>query len=99
MQEARPASTQCLFFNRLESLPPWLFELPELAFLSFARNPCSGPGLNANGDTTASASASGLASISWADLQIEHTLGSGHRVSYPKKVRGSNRQNTARKWQ
>ncbi|KAH8887816.1 outer arm dynein light chain 1 [Thozetella sp. PMI_491] len=59
--------------NQLESLPPWLFELPELAFLSFAGNPCSRPG--ANGETARSAP--GLANVSWGDLRIEHTLGSG----------------------
>ena len=58
--------------NRLESVPSWLFQLPELAFLSFAGNPCTSP--MANG---VAAPARGLANISWTDLQIEETLGSG----------------------
>lgn len=57
--------------NCFEALPPWLFGLPELAFLSFAGNPCASP--VANGVRTAP----GLASIDWADLEIQQTLGEG----------------------
>ncbi|KAL2017940.1 hypothetical protein VTK56DRAFT_1532 [Thermocarpiscus australiensis] len=55
--------------NRFDTLPSWLFTLPELAFLSFAGNPCAAAA--ANGVRTVP----GLASIDWADLEVQQTLG------------------------
>jgi hypothetical protein len=57
--------------NCFETLPSWLFTLPELAFLSFAGNPCASPAVNG------SRTAPGLASIPWADLEVQQTLGEG----------------------
>ncbi|RDL33288.1 L protein [Venustampulla echinocandica] len=53
--------------NKLAELPEWLFELPELSFLSFAGNPCmrgfyDNPVLN---------------DISWKELEVQHLLGEG----------------------
>lgn len=39
--------------NRLRELPRWLFTLPELAFLSFAGNPCCSPFLDVEATGTA----------------------------------------------
>lgn len=58
--------------NRFEALPDWLFSLPELAFLSFAGNPCASPAANGVGGSSA-----GLESIDWADLEVGETLGEG----------------------
>jgi hypothetical protein len=56
-----------LSVNSLTSLPTWLFGLPELAFLSFAGNPCAqsfedNPVLN---------------NIAWSELTVDETLGEG----------------------
>ncbi|KAK3942923.1 leucine-rich repeat-containing protein 28 [Diplogelasinospora grovesii] len=63
--------------NQIEVLPPWLFTLPELAFLSFARNPCVSPSYLNGTNGTATKTAVGLADISWADLEVQQTLGEG----------------------
>ena len=60
-----------LSVNRLSTLPRWLLGLPELAFLSFASNPCCTPP-TANGLPTPR----GLADIHWRDLEIQQTLAS-----------------------
>jgi len=51
--------------NRLESLPEWLLTLPDLAFLSFTRNPCASPVVNG------AKTPFGLASISWTDIEVQ----------------------------
>ncbi|KAK3317006.1 hypothetical protein B0H66DRAFT_310059 [Apodospora peruviana] len=56
--------------NRFKALPDWLFSLPELAFLSFAGNPCVAVA-SSNGTTTR------LAEVNWADIEVQHTLGQG----------------------
>jgi len=53
--------------NKLTSLPSWLFELPELSFLSFAGNPCA-PSFSENPT---------LSSVSWSSLSVQHLLGEG----------------------
>ncbi|KAI1136274.1 serine/threonine protein kinase [Hypoxylon sp. FL0543] len=63
--------------NCLEELPSWLFDLPELAFLSFAGNPfrhsLPAPSKDAR-DTTPSSS---LPEVSWADVDVRDLLGEG----------------------
>lgn len=54
--------------NKLEELPEWLFELPELSFLSFAGNPCTPSGMADNPV---------LDDIKWADLNVQNLLGEG----------------------
>lgn len=78
LRELPPEMAQCtklgllrLSSNCFEALPGWLFTLPELAFLSFAENPCASP--TANGVRTAP----GLASIDWASLEVQQTLDEG----------------------
>jgi hypothetical protein len=58
--------------NRFERLPDWLFELPELAFFSFAGNPCSG--ISA---TSLDEAASSLADVNFEHLQIHAVAGEG----------------------
>ncbi|KAK4189688.1 kinase-like domain-containing protein [Podospora australis] len=58
--------------NNFSELPSWLFTLPQLAFLSFAGNPCASSS-SANGTRTPF----GLAHVPWSDLEVQHTLGSG----------------------
>ncbi|KAI1475496.1 outer arm dynein light chain 1 [Daldinia eschscholtzii] len=63
--------------NRFRELPNWLFDLPELAFLSFAGNPCcslAATSKDAHRDTTPF---SYLPEVSWTDLQVHHLLGEG----------------------
>lgn len=57
--------------NRFAALPAWLFDLPELAFLSFAGNPCcaAAPGEEAHGH--------GLPEIPLASLTVQAVLGEG----------------------
>jgi len=59
--------------NRFESIPQWLFRLPKLAFLSFAGNPC----VRDDSAKAAAAAAPCLATIEWADLEVQQTLGEG----------------------
>jgi hypothetical protein len=55
--------------NQFEELPAWLFELPELAWLAVAGNPCT---------TTSSATdMSAHAPIPWSELTIGEELGRG----------------------
>ncbi|XMA18745.1 hypothetical protein WAI453_011536 [Rhynchosporium graminicola] len=53
--------------NRLTELPQWLFEMPELSFLSFAGNPCAP---NAEDNPI-------LDDIAWSDLSVSDILGEG----------------------
>jgi hypothetical protein len=53
--------------NQFTELPPWLFELPELSFLSFAGNPCA-PSVEDNPI---------LDDISWSELSVHQLLGEG----------------------
>ncbi|KAH9212691.1 serine/threonine protein kinase-like protein [Leptodontidium sp. 2 PMI_412] len=53
--------------NRLTELPQWLFEMPELSFLSFAGNPCA-PTSEDNPI---------LDDITWSDLSVSDLLGEG----------------------
>ncbi|KAK3348429.1 outer arm dynein light chain 1 [Neurospora tetraspora] len=61
--------------NRFESIPEWLFNLPKLAFLSFAGNPC------VKEQTSAATAKAGkrfdLERIEWKNLQVQETLGEG----------------------
>ncbi|KAI8623116.1 serine/threonine protein kinase [Xylariaceae sp. FL1651] len=58
--------------NRFEQLPGWLFDLPELAFFSFAGNPCSPAPATSQKTAT-----SRLADVNFADLQIHAVAGEG----------------------
>ena len=55
--------------NRLQTLPSWLPQLPRLAWLAFAGNPCS--------PTPPEPQASAIASIAWPSLAIGEKLGDG----------------------
>ena len=55
--------------NHLSALPDWLFELPSLAWLGYAGNPCAQP--------TASFNNEPLADIDWSQLRVTHPLGEG----------------------
>ncbi|KAJ4390402.1 hypothetical protein N0V85_007257 [Neurospora sp. IMI 360204] len=61
--------------NRFESIPAWLFNLPKLAFLSFAGNPCVAE------QTSAATAKAGkrfdLERIEWKNLEVQETLGEG----------------------
>lgn len=54
--------------NQLPDLPSWLFDLPRLAWLAYAGNPCCSMRLP---------STPSLTEIDWADLSIQNTLGEG----------------------
>ncbi|RYO78482.1 hypothetical protein DL766_002429 [Monosporascus sp. MC13-8B] len=58
-----------LSVNRTRELPAWLFGLPELAFLSSARNPCSA--------TAVDPAAAELARTSWGRHPVHELLGEG----------------------
>ncbi|KAI0155398.1 serine/threonine protein kinase [Hypoxylon sp. FL1284] len=64
--------------NRIAELPSWLLDLPELAFFSFAGNPCCEPAVTSKDrrDTTTTPSSS-LPEVSWADLRVHDVLGEG----------------------
>jgi hypothetical protein len=53
--------------NRIAQLPSWLFNMPELAFLSFAGNPC----VPSHREYTP------LEEIDWSDLSVSEILGEG----------------------
>lgn len=55
--------------NRLSELPNWLFELPGLAWLGYAGNPCAQPAPSTDNES--------LADIDWNQLQVTHLLGEG----------------------
>lgn len=55
--------------NRLSELPDWLFELPSLAWLGYAGNPCAQPIVPFDNEP--------LADINWNQLQVTHQLGEG----------------------
>lgn len=57
--------------NRFASLPEWLLDLPRLAWLAYAGNPCSAE------IETATLAQNPIASIAWDKLQIWHKLGEG----------------------
>ncbi|KAL2145635.1 hypothetical protein VTI28DRAFT_6693 [Corynascus sepedonium] len=68
MANCKKLSTLRLSSNNISTLPSWLYTLPNLAFLSFANNPCASP--TTNGIHTPR----GLASIAWTDLEIVESL-------------------------
>ncbi|KAL2258191.1 hypothetical protein VTK26DRAFT_8592 [Humicola hyalothermophila] len=83
MAQCRNLTLLRLSCNNLTTLPSWLFSLPELAFLSFASNPCASPA--ANGASPSSAPF-GLAAIPWSSLEIQddgQTAIPGQNPSYP----------------
>jgi hypothetical protein len=57
--------------NRFERLPDWLFDMPRLAWLACAGNPCS--------DINEAAALADLhiTPIEWHDLELHHKLGEG----------------------
>lgn len=57
--------------NRFTNLPEWLLDLPRLAWLAYAGNPCSAE------IETAALAQNPIASIAWDKLQIRHKLGEG----------------------
>ncbi|KAI1761956.1 serine/threonine protein kinase [Hypoxylon sp. FL1150] len=66
--------------NRIASLPDWLFDLPELAFLSFAGNPCCSPAAPTTSKDEGSRGTipfSSLPGVSWEDLDVYDLLGEG----------------------
>lgn len=71
MRNCRKLGLLRLSSNRLQSLPDWLLDMPELAFLSFAGNPCSTP---SQLDGMANPK---LAHVPWTSLEVQNTLGEG----------------------
>lgn len=71
MRNCRKLGLLRLSSNRLQSLPDWLLDMPELAFLSFAGNPCSTPSQQ---DEMANPK---LAHVPWTSLEVQNTLGEG----------------------
>jgi hypothetical protein len=57
--------------NEMERLPGWLLEMPKLAFLSFAGNPCAQEAAMNGGAN------SELAKVAWKDIEVHHLLGEG----------------------
>ncbi|KZL86965.1 serine threonine protein kinase [Colletotrichum incanum] len=55
--------------NKFADLPPWLFEMPELAFLSVAGNPCCAVSLDEE--------LALLRKVGWRDLEVGSLLGHG----------------------
>lgn len=69
--------------NNVTDLPTWLFSLPELAFLSFAGNPCA-PSFEDNPV---------LDDIAWSELTVNEMLGEGASGIISKGVwRAANEQ-------
>ncbi|KAI0846977.1 outer arm dynein light chain 1 [Daldinia vernicosa] len=62
--------------NRIQELPNWLFDLPELAFLSFAGNPCCSLTATSK-DVRDTTPFSSLPEVSWTDLHVHNLLGEG----------------------
>ncbi|TLS26663.1 hypothetical protein PpBr36_05453 [Pyricularia pennisetigena] len=60
--------------NRIDQLPDWLFHLPNLAFLSFAGNPCTE---SARTTSRARRNSDSLPRIRWSDLTTHEVLGEG----------------------
>ncbi|CAJ2503049.1 Uu.00g104430.m01.CDS01 [Anthostomella pinea] len=79
--------------NRIEQLPGWLFGLPELAFLSFAGNPCASSASASECD----GSSSGLVNVSFDDLRVQEVHGEGASGVISKAVwhRGGHAQQVA----
>lgn len=67
MAHCRKLGLLRLSSNNLSTLPDWLFQLPELSFLSFAGNPCA-PSFADNPI---------LDNISWSTLSVQQLLGEG----------------------
>lgn len=67
MSACRKLGLLRLSANKLTELPQWLFEMPELSFLSFAGNPCA----------PTSEDNPVLLSITWSDLTVSDLLGEG----------------------
>lgn len=57
--------------NRFETLPVWLLDLPRLAWLAYAANPCS------DRYEQAALARPSIAHINWDSLDLHHTLGEG----------------------
>jgi hypothetical protein len=72
MQACRKLGLLRLSANRFETFPTWLFEMPELAYLSFAGNP-----LAREVDMDTSRSCLDLEEVAWDDLSITSVLGEG----------------------
>ncbi|KAH8785258.1 hypothetical protein F5883DRAFT_534591 [Diaporthe sp. PMI_573] len=73
MQHCKKLGLLRLSSNNLRVLPDWLFSMPELAFLSFAGNPCAASEDLALSDDTQL----GLSHVNWSELEVQHTLGEG----------------------
>jgi hypothetical protein len=81
MEQCRKLGLLRLSCNNLTSLPPWLFKLPEISFLSFARNPCA----------PAFADIVTMDSVSWSSLSVQHLLGEGASGIISKGVHKSSK--------
>lgn len=77
MRNCRKLGLLRLSSNRLQFLPDWLLDMPELAFLSFAGNPCSTPSEQSGMAYTNGTSQPKLAHVPWSNLEVQHTLGEG----------------------
>lgn len=82
MQQCKKLGLLRLSSNKFEALPSWLFKMPELAFLSFAGNPCTSSsqdvGLATNGSPSDDGPGSSkLEQVAWSSLEVQHTLGEG----------------------
>lgn len=67
MADCKSLSVLRLGSNRLRTIPDWIFTLPELAFFSFAGNPCVAPLINGNIGAYSKVIAS-------TDVEIQSTL-------------------------
>ncbi|KAI2602573.1 serine/threonine protein kinase [Hypoxylon sp. NC1633] len=70
MSACRKLGLLRLSANHIRELPSWLFDLPELAFLSFAGNPCCSSAATLK-------DACSLPDVSWEDLDVHEHLGEG----------------------
>ena len=68
MQQCKNLELLRLSANRLEYLPDWLFDLPKLAWLACAGNPCMATDVH---------DAKSLAEIAWEDVSLHEALGEG----------------------
>lgn len=76
MSQCKNLALLRLSANRFSTIPSWLFtDLPRLAFLSFAGNPC------VEAQTSAATAKAGnrfdLEKIEWKNLEVQETLGEG----------------------
>lgn len=77
MSRCRRLALLRLSVNRVQKIPDWLFDMPELAFLSFSGNPCCAAVGNDSGVVNDPAPPSSLPEAGWADIEVQEALGEG----------------------